>query len=359
MTPILIGSARLAQSDYGAGHPLSIPRAMAAVELIKHMGWLTPAQYREAPLASEAQLSALHTPAYVQALWRAQAAQITTKADRQNYNFGTPEHPLRADIFDRAALAAGGSLLAVQLLQNGGAVFNIIGGAHHAKAAQASGFCYFNDAALALQAFLAQGCARVAYVDLDAHHGDGVEELLQHDKRVRLFSIHEQQIVQRSGFLQHRGVHNNVRNLPVPTAINDSEFALLIEQVILPQLAEFKPEALVIQCGADLLAGDNLARGQLSNNALWQAVSKLSATSPRLLLLGGGGYNADNVLRAWAGLWGVLNGHNVNAPLPPAAQKFLQDTVGGVRPRLSLADRPNQGAVRPVFYDLRKASFQP
>jgi acetoin utilization protein AcuC len=263
------------------------------------------------------------------------------------------ENPVFPGLFRRASTAVGGSILAAELAMAGRVVFHPSGGTHHGRANRASGFCYFNDPVFAILSFLEQGVSRVLYVDLDAHHGDGVQDAFADDARVMTVSIHEEKRWPHSGLVEDRA-SGSARNLPVPAGFNDNELDYLIDKAVLPLAGDFAPGALVITCGADGLAGDPLSRLALSNTGLWTAVEKLVQDSERTVVLGGGGYNPWTVVRCWSGLWGRLSKQVLPATLPPEAQAFLQsfecdlidqDEVPGSW-ITSLADPWNNGPVR-------------
>ena len=184
-----------------------------------------------------------------------------------------------------------------------------------------AGFCYFNDPVFSIMTFLDQGIERVLYVDLDAHHGDGVQDAFAEDPRVLTVSIHEEKRWPHSGLVEDRA-DGAARNLPVPAGFNDSELEYLMDQAVLPLADRFDPQALVITCGADGLEGDPLSRLALSNVGLWPAVEKLVDCCDRTVVLGGGGYNPWTVVRCWGGLWGRLSGRQIPAVLPPGAGRF-------------------------------------
>jgi len=186
----------------------------------------------------------------------------------------------------------------------------------------AGGFCYLNDPVLAIKALLAQGLTRVVYVDIDAHHCDGVAAAFDGDPRVLMISTHEERRWPFTGALEDRAGAQAI-NLPLPRGTNDSGFAMALEQVILPAVADFRPQALVLQCGADAVTEDPLSRLALSNNAHWACVAALRDLSPRLLVLGGGGYNPWTVGRLWSGVWATLNGHEIPDRLPEPARAVL------------------------------------
>ena len=174
----------------------------------------------------------------------------------------------------------------------------------------------------AIRTFLARGRDRVLYVDLDAHHGDGVEDAFADESRVMTVSIHEQDRWPYSGAVADSA--GLARNLPVPPGFNDSELDHLMQHAVLPLARRFDPDALVLCCGADSLAGDPLSGMQLSNAALWRAVAELLALQQPTVVLGGGGYNPWTVCRYWAGMWGMLTGQAMPERLPQEAADLLR-----------------------------------
>jgi acetoin utilization protein AcuC len=226
-------------------------------------------------------------------------------------------------VFRRPATGAGGTLLAARLTAQGGIVHVPGGGTHHGRPDRASGFCYLNDAVLGLIAWLDQGLTRLLYIDLDAHHGDGVQDAFHDDARVVTLSVHEDGRWPFTGAALDRA-GGQARNLPVPAGFNDTEMAHLLRQAILPLARHLRPQAIMLQCGADALEEDPLSRLALSNNAYWEAVREVAGLAPRLIVLGGGGYNPWSVARCWAGIWATLNGHPIPDRLPPAAEAVLR-----------------------------------
>jgi acetoin utilization protein AcuC len=351
--PLFIGSEIYRQSRYGAQHPLGIPRVSAVMDLCRALGWLPDDAFVDSPRATPVQLARFHDPDYVAAVMKAEADQRISEEDSRRYNIGRNGNPLFGEVFRRPATACGASIHAAALLRDGGIVYSPAGGTHHGRRGQASGFCYFNDPVLAILAFLDQGL-RVFYVDVDAHHADGVQDALGADPRVRIVSIHEDGRWPRTGAADDRG-GGGVRNLPVPAGFNDSELAFLIDTIALPMARGFAPDAVVLQCGCDGLADDPMSGLSLSNRALWRAVGAFMGVAPRLLVLGGGGYNPWSVARCWSGVWATLNGIAIPARLPPEAEAVLRDLSWNRRrsePRpepwfTTLADPPNPGSVRP------------
>src|SRR5262249_43865716 len=168
-----------------------------------------------------------------------------------------------------------------------------------------------------------EGLTRIYYVDVDAHHGDGVQDAFADDERVFTLSVHEAGRWPYTGRVEDRA-GGSARNLPVPPGFNDGEKAFLTEEGVLPIGARLKPEAVVLQCGADGLADDPMSGLALSNRALWDVVQALRDLAPRLIVLGGGGYNPWAVARCWAGVWATLNGLDPSAPPTPAAEAVLR-----------------------------------
>ena len=351
---LFVGSDVYREAAFGKHHPLSIIRVAGVVDLCEMLGWFGSEQFRDSPRATVAQLQQFHDPDYIDAIRKADEKGSVDKEIRKRYRIGTMENPLFPGLFRRASTAVGGSILAAELAMDGRVVFHPSGGTHHGRADRASGFCYFNDPVFAVLTFLAQGIDRVLYVDLDAHHGDGVQEAFKEDTRVLTVSIHEEKRWPFSGLVDDRA-GGGARNLPVPREFNDSELDFLIESAVLPLAADFEPQALVVTCGADGLDGDPLSRMALSNVGLWTAVEKLVYRCHRSVVLGGGGYNPWTVVRCWGGLWGRLSGREVPLSLPSEARSFLQGFDCDLIDEddvpdhwiATLADEPNTGPIRP------------
>jgi acetoin utilization protein AcuC len=224
---------------------------------------------------------------------------------------------------------------------------------------RANGFCYLNDPALALISLRRSGLQRIAYVDLDAHHADGVEHAFHDDPDILMISVHEERRWPFTGALGDRGL-GQVWNLPVPRGFNDTEMRAVVDGLILPRVEGHRPQALVIQCGADASEDDPMSRLSLSNGALWDAVAALLPLCARVLVLGGGGYNPWAVGRLWTGVWATLSGVEIPDRLPPRAEVVLrairwEGSVRGRRPQdlwfTTLRDTPREGPVRPEIRD--------
>lgn len=354
---VYVGSDVFRRAAFGSRHPLNIVRHAAVVDLVKILGWLDSGDFRVASPASVEKLIEFHDRAYVEALQYADSTGRVDSEVRTRCRIGTLENPLFPGLFERAAMTVGGSILAAEIALGGRVAFHPSGGTHHGRRDRASGFCYFNDPVFAIRRLRAGGRERVLYLDLDAHHGDGVEAAFRDVDAVLTVSIHEENRWPYSGAATDR---SGTRNLPVPKGFNDSELAYLEEHALLPLQREFAPDALVLCCGADCLTGDPLSGMQLSNVALWDVVARFAAGGRPTVVLGGGGYNPWTVARYWAGLWGVLNGF----PVPPRLPAEAESLLGAMECDLvdeedadeswftTLADNPHTGPVRDAVRSL-------
>lgn len=350
-TPLMLGHEIYRGSSYGHSHPLAVPRVSTTLDLCRAMGWLPPARFRLSPRAKPAALTIWHDADYIAALERAEARQQVTEDERRRFHLGTPSNPVFPEMFRRPATSAGGSLLAGELLARGGVVHHPAGGTHHGLRGRANGFCYLNDPVLAMLSMRRAGVGRIAYVDIDAHHPDGVEAAFSGDPDILMVSVHEEGRWPLTGRLADTA-GGSAFNLPVPRGFNDTEMRAILHDLILPRVAAFRPDAVVLQCGADAVEEDPLSRLSLSNNAHFETVAALRPLAPRYLVLGGGGYNPWTVGRCWAGVWAVLAGHEIPDRLTPSAvavQSALTWTrKGRPAPHLltTLRDPPREGPVR-------------
>lgn len=353
LDPVFVGHEIYRQAAYGSNHPLAIARVKSVMDLCRALGWFADEGFRVSPRATDAELMWFHSPDYVSALRRAAETGRVDVETRHRYAIGTMENPLFPGLFERAATSVGGSIRAGELALEGRIAFHPAGGTHHGRPDRASGFCYFNDPVFAILALLRNGVERVLYVDLDAHHGDGVQDAFDKDPRVRTISIHERGRWPHTGDVSDTG-RGRACNLSVPARLNDTELGVLLDRVVLPLGRRAAPLAVVITCGADALDGDPLSSMALSNISLWSTVERLAALAPAVVVLGGGGYNPWTVARYWTGLWGRLSGRDVPPTLPREAREILLrlrcDLIDEEDVRAAwlttLADQPHHGAVR-------------
>jgi acetoin utilization protein AcuC len=351
----LIASEVYRGSTYGRGHPLAIPRIAATMDLIDTLGWRETRRYLEAEPAAPERLIRFHDPDYVAALRRAERDQRLDDAERRHWNIGVNGNPIYPEMFRRPATACDASLKAAHLIARAPATVHALpGGTHHGRPNRASGFCFLNDLALAILDLFDRGFERLVYVDLDAHHGDGVQDAFDGDPRLLVISIHEAGRWPRTGAVADRG-RGMARNFALPAGVNDDEFAFVIGEGVLPLASAHRPQALIIQGGCDGLADDPMSGFALSNNALWRAVAELLPLADRVIVTGGGGYNPWALARCWAGMWGMIDGRAPPDRLPAPAESLLRGLTWrrsqGRNPPdhwfTTLADPPRHGAIRP------------
>ncbi len=362
-SPRMIAAEIYRRSTYGGQHPLRIPRVSTVVDLSRALRWLPPEQYIVSPRARPETLHAWHTPKYIAALQRAEREGEVSDKVRERHGLGTVSNPVFSEMFRRPATAAGASILAGELLRSPGVIYSPASGTHHGFPDRASGFCYLNDPVFAILSLRSSGLQKIAYIDIDAHHPDGVEFAFANDTDVLMISIHEEARWPFTGELEDRG-SGMVWNLPVPRGFDDTGMRAALDELILPRLAEFRPDAIVLQCGADAVDEDPLSRMSCSNRAHWAVVAALRNRTDRLLVTGGGGYNPWSVGRLWTGVWATLIGVEIPERLPPEGEAVLRGLTwaGSSRGRAppdhwftTLRDQPREAPLQTEVRDrLRK-----
>ena len=353
MTPLYIGSEIYRNSSYGPKHPLAVPRVSVCTDLCRALGWLPDSVYQEAPMPPETALTRFHDPAYVAALRQAEADQSVSDDVRARFRIGAEGNPVYPEVYRRPAISAGGVMLAARLAAEGRIVHCPGGGTHHGRRDRAAGFCFLNDPVLGLLTWLEMGLDNIVYLDIDAHHGDGVQDAFHDDDRVLTISLHEGARWPFTGAATDRA-GGAARNLPLPAGCNDSEFGYLMRHAVLPLIERRRPQAIMLQAGADGLEEDPLAKLSLSNNTHRAVVQAVMARATRLVVLGGGGYNPWTVGRCWALIWGTLNDYHIPDRLPAVAEAGLRslrfDRAAGRNPPehwfTTLLDWPREGPVR-------------
>ncbi len=322
--PILLGSDIYGRTGRSSNHPLAWPKTAPTLDLIRSFEWFESSKYIEGAKILPRRLRAFHDQGYIDAAYDAEAKQAVTLDVRHKYGLGSGDTPIFPSVIERAATACGVALKAAELLADGGIVHSPLGGAHHVYSAHAAGFGYFNDLVLGILAMRDTGVERIAYIDLDAHHGDAVEAAFTYDPNVLTLSIHEENCWPHSGTESDPSYH--VYNFCVPSGFNDSEMAFLMEHAIIPVVEAFAPDAIVIQAGADSLKDDLMMTLSLSNNAYFNAIQLLRQRAPRIWVTGGGGYNPWAVVRCWAGIWCILNDRDpVSEPRSTEEHKIIAD----------------------------------
>lgn len=313
---------RLTGYDFGPGHPLAPVRVELTVALARAFGVLQePGVSVAAPVpASNTQLELIHDPRYITA--------VRTGAADAGFGLGTPDNPVFSGMHEASALVAGATLAAASAVWHSQAqhAVSVAGGLHHAMRGMASGFCVYNDPALAIRWLLDQGTRKIAYVDVDVHHGDGVEAAFYHDPRVLTISLHEHPMtlfpgtglpVDNGG----PGAQGMAVNVALPAGTGDAGWLRAFDAVVPPLLRAFRPEILVTQHGCDSHRLDPLAHLELSIDAQRTAQARLhhlahETAGGRWVLTGGGGYELVHVVpRTWTHLLAEAAGR----PLDPAA----------------------------------------
>ncbi len=325
MKTALVHSDEWTRFDYGPEHPLRMERLGLTWKLMEAYGLTAlPGAVVKAPEpADEAALRAFHDEEYL-AVLKAANSGLVPAAVICRHGLGPGDNPVFPGLWDAAKLAAGGSLLAARLVAGGEVerAFHFAGGLHHAMPDRASGFCYVNDAVLAILYLRSQGL-RVAYVDIDAHHGDGVQAAFYHDPSVLTISTHERgdRLFPGTGFVEEIGEGEGRGfsvNLPLDVLTDSSVYGPAFEAVVPPLVRAFKPDVVVAQLGIDSHRTDPLTHLALDVQGFAATVKRIVGLAPRLVALGGGGYDLGNVARAWTAAWAAMNGIELPAALPPA-----------------------------------------
>jgi acetoin utilization protein AcuC len=281
---------------------------------------LAGADIRDCPPVREEDLLSFHTPDYVARL-REFSAASEPRADFR-YGLGDMENPVFQGLFDWACLGTAGTVEAARLVTEEGyaVAFNPAGGWHHAHRGKASGFSYLNDAVIAINRLLGKG-KRVAYLDIDAHHGDGVQEAFYDTDRVLTISLHESGVY----FFPGTGFENEIGtgrgkgfsvNVPFLEHTDDALFMKAFDEVAFPLIAAFDPDVLVTQIGADAFRTDPLTRLEITTHSYSYVMRKLKALQIPWVAVGGGGYDDLNVARAWTIAWAIMNGVELPPRLP-------------------------------------------
>ena len=335
--------------SFGCDHPFQVQRYRLTFELIRELGLLSLPGVRQVdciPAADEILLS-FHRRDYLETL-REFSRSESPRANFR-YGLGDVENPVFPGMYEWALLGCGGTLEAArQVVEEGcGVAFNMAGGFHHAQPARASGFSYLNDAVVAINGLLGRGL-RVAYVDIDAHHGDAVQTAYYDSDRVLTISLHEsgEDFFPHTGFVEELGRgagYGYTVNVPFCAHADDLIFEQAFRRIVQPLLEAFGPDVLVTQLGADGLRTDPLTRLEYTTGSFELAVDAFLQTRLPWVALGGGGYDRINSARSWALVWARMIGTPVSDLLPgkfrDSARK-LDPAAGRLRdlPRLAHPD---------------------
>ncbi len=344
--------------DLGGNHPLHPLRWELTWALAGELGVLEHYRVLVPDPADDEALAGIHTLDYIAAVREASEAF----PGAVGHGLGTADNPVFPGMHDNAALIAGGSIDAARAIAHGEVdrAVNFCGGLHHAMPDYASGFCIYNDVALAIKALLDAGIRKVAYVDVDAHHGDGVQAAFYDDPRVLTVSIHESPLTlfPGTGFAAESGrgdAQGTSVNIALPAGTSDAAWLRAFHAVVPGVVTAFRPEILVTQHGADSHREDPLADlnltidGQRTSYLALRTLAE-SVTGGRWLALGGGGYSPVRVVpRAWTHLLGIVAGHDVDPAL-----SMPQDWIAlaaKARPDIQLPADMNDGTTGLVSFE--------
>lgn len=335
----------LTSYDFGPHHPLAPVRVELTMALARELGVLDAVEVVPCTPATDDDLASVHKRDYIEAVKRvSEKGRPDVRA-----GLGTSDNPAFAGVHEASALIAGATLEAVKQVHQGGAMhaLNVAGGLHHAMPATASGFCVYNDPAVAIAWLLAQGVEKVAYVDVDVHHGDGVQAMFLDDPRVLTISLHEspRTLFPGTGFAEETGAEGTAVNVALPAGCGDAGWLRAFHAVVPPLLREFAPDFLVTQHGCDSHALDPLAHLMLSldgQRAAYRELHQLAheTAGGRWLATGGGGYELVQVVpRAWTHLIAEAAGAPVDpgTATPEAWRDYVRERTGDLPP-LTMTD---------------------
>lgn len=321
MTGRLVYSAELSHYDFGYDHPMAPGRVRHTIELARQLGVLDRLELVEPPAIDEPLLQAVHDRDYI--------AAVRANVPNPAYGLGTTDNPVFPRMHDISATVTMATVEAARSVWQGEVrrACNISGGLHHAMPRAASGFCVYNDLAVAISWLLANGVERIAYVDVDVHHGDGVQHIFYHDPRVLTVSLHETPAVlfPGTGFPHETGgpkALGSAVNVALPAGTGDAGWLRAFHAVVPQVLRAFQPQIMITQHGCDSHRHDPLADLELTvdgQRASYLALAGLTEElcEGRWVSAGGGGYAVANVVpRAWTHLLAIVGGE----PLAPQTQ---------------------------------------
>jgi acetoin utilization protein AcuC len=354
-----IHSEALESYSYPPDCPFRTERAGRARAILVSMDLLNGSGQREVAPAPAGRhvLETFHAPRYLDALEAAPKGHLDPEGFRMG--IGTPDCPVFLGMYEYADLACGATLAGARLLLDDQAVvaFNPSGGYHHAHPAQAGGFCYVNDVAIACKQLAGAG-RRVAFLDVDAHHCDGVQAAFYDRRDVLTVSFHEdgRTLFPGTGFPNEIGVGDGKGcsvNVPLPPGTYDEAYRKAFREVAVPLIGAYGPDVIVLELGMDCLAGDPLTHLSLTNNAYVDVLQWVLAFGRPVLAVGGGGYHVENTARGWALAWVILSGYSdgtdeLNVGLGGVLLETT-DWLGGLKDRALIPDSQQRSEVAPVL----------
>ena len=313
---------RMTAYNLGPNHPLKPIRLLRTIELLEHFGF----QCADPGPGKEEDALRVHSPEYVDAVKRANQMK---PSEAYAYGFGTGDTPIIPNMYPVCLAYLAGSIKAAEAVRDGAKLaYNLSGGLHHAQRGNASGFCVFNDPAAAIHV-LKEKMERIAYVDIDVHHGDGVQAIFYDDPNVLTCSIHQdgRTLYPGTGFVDETGADFSSLNMPLAPGTTGDVWLWAFENSILPALGRFKPQAIVLQMGTDSHILDPLAHLENTAQEWLQAVISIRDLGLPLVVLGGGGYSLNCVPRMWSAASMVLAGMEVPQHVPePFGEEWKMPT---------------------------------
>ncbi|MGD9041986.1 MAG: acetoin utilization protein AcuC [Desulfobacteraceae bacterium] len=312
---IFVYSEELAWFDFGPEHPFKPERANKTYELCTRYGVMNRPWMQTLvpePIAKRL-LMLFHEPDYIHILEEASRGEF--RPEMLVYGLGTEDNPILSGVYEWSLRVAGGTHAAMDHIMKGDALvaFNPLGGTHHAMPDHAEGFCYINDIGITIMdALKSLPAQKLAYVDFDAHHGNGVQKAFYGDPRVIVISLHEtgRTLYPGSGSEKEIGDGKGkgfTVNFPLEPGSDDEVYEFALDRVVFPLLSSFSPHVIVAQIGADTLISDPLTHLRLTNNSYQRAIKGIRELCPRILALGGGGYDLYRTARCWTLAWSILN----------------------------------------------------
>lgn len=335
MKPLYVYSDELLKYRFSDTHPFNQMRLKMTTDLLKAAGFLKDSDIVGPRVATEDEIKLVHTEDYVEAVKRAGHFELT---DEELINFGlnTEDTPQFENMHEKCSMLVGATLRAVDLIMNGRAkkVTSLAGGLHHGFSGKASGFCIYNDAAIACEYLRQNFNQRVLYIDTDAHHGDGVQFIFYDNKDIMTYSIHEtgRYLFPGTGHVTERGVDNGFGfsvNLPVDAFTEDNSYLEVFKESLERTAEIFQPDIIVSVNGVDAHYRDPMTHLSLTSKSYEEIPRFVNYIADKYahgkwLALGGGGYNIWQVVpRAWAQVWLAMN--DKEAPTGPLPQAFLEE----------------------------------
>lgn len=329
-----------------ATHPLNPVRLEATMDLLRTTGMLRPEEVVSCEAASVEDIALVHDRDYIEAVQRLSKDPASLsgaeRLDGATYGFGSGDNPVFDGMHDASSLVTGATIKAADLVMEGRArrAFNVAGGLHHALKDRAAGFCVYNDPAVAAAHVRKKYGARVAYIDIDAHHGDGVQWLFYEDDDVLTVSIHEsgRYLFPGTGHVEERGRgpgEGASVNIPLAPHTDTASWLDLFHAIVPDALRAFRPDLIISQHGCDAHLWDPLSHLAVTTEALEQAAVTIRGLAEQLcdgrwVATGGGGYALFTVVpRAWTLLWGVIAERDVPEEIPSDWLERWEDAAAG------------------------------